>query len=104
MIQTALFGENESNDTGAACSADALNKVDVAHLARLTEQEFLLFPNGATADEVADRLRMLGHDVDGFSIRPRVTELKQRGILVETGTRRKNRKNNMCTVLKHVNL
>ena len=110
MIQTTMFNEEgnptpdaQASGVAAACSAEALGKVDAARLERLTEQEFLLFPDGAIADEIVDRMRMLGFKVDYFSIRPRVSELKARGVLVATGTRRINRRGNTCSVLVHRN-
>jgi predicted ArsR family transcriptional regulator len=41
--------------------------------------------SGLTADEVAARLAL-----SPFSIRPRVTELMHRGLIVDSGLRRKN--------------
>jgi len=102
MTQTCLFGDDDSKDVSAACSAEAHGNVDEDCLERLTEQEFLLFKDGAIADEVADRLRMMGKAVDAFSIRPRVSALKKRGVLLETGTRRPNSKGNNCAVLIHI--
>ena len=109
MTQTELFNEDGSPTPGmtdaqrvsASCSAEALDKVDAARLERLTEQEFLLYPAGATADEIVYRLQLLGLKVDYLSIRPRVSELKARRVLVPTGERRRNRKNNTCSVLIH---
>lgn len=87
--------------TSAACSAAAFDKVDAGRLRRLTEQEALLFPDGFIADEIVYRLQGLGIKVDYFSIRPRVTELKQAGVLVSTGRRRLNKKGNTCAILRH---
>ena len=109
MTQPAMFDEHGaptpetriSGDTAAACSALAREKVDAARLRRLTEQEYLLFPAGATADEIVHRLRGMGLHVDYLSIRPRVSELKAAGVLVPTGSRRLNRKGNTCSVLVH---
>ena len=104
MNQSYLFDgdgtptpEAHASGVAAACSAEAYDKVDVARLRRMTEAEFLLFPTGTIADEVAHRMRQ-----DVLSIRPRVTELKDRGVLVETGERRRNGKGNSCAVLRHV--
>jgi len=99
MIQGDLF--NGSGDPAPACSAAALEKVDATKLERLTEQEFLLFRDGTIGDDIVHRLQLLGLKVDYLSIRPRVSELKKRGILVPTGTRRINRKGNTCAVLRH---
>jgi len=103
MTQTLLFDEDNSDKTSAQCSAEAREKVDAARLERLTEQEFLLFPGGATADEIVHRLQGMGLNVDYLSIRPRVSELKARGVLLTTGALRNNRKGNTCAVLRHVN-
>jgi len=114
MTQPFMFDTNgtptpeaqASGAAAAACSAEAHDKVDAARLRRLTESEFLLFPDGATADEIVYRLQGMGLDVDELSIRPRVSELKspEHGcVLVETGTRRKNAKGNSCAVLIHRN-
>jgi hypothetical protein len=100
MIQGELFSGNEAS---ASCSAEAFGKVDVVRLRQLTETEFLALKDGATADEVAYRLCLVGVKVDEFSIRPRVSELKDAKILVPTGERRKNRKGNSCAVLRHKN-
>lgn len=108
MTQAMMFNDNgtptpeaQASGVAAACSAEAFEKVDANRLRRLTEQEALLFPDGFIADEIVYRLRGLGVNVDYFSIRPRVTELKQAGILVTTGARRMNKRNNTCSVLKH---
>ena len=107
MNQLAMFNEHgtptpeaqASGAVAAACSAEAREKVDAAQLRRRTEAEFLLFPDGTTADEVAYRLKE-----DVLSIRPRVTELKSErfgAVLVETGRRDRNAKGNSCAVLVH---
>lgn len=108
MTQGFMFDESghptpeaQASAVGTACSAEAREKVDDAYLRCLTAQEFKLFSNGATADEIAHRLQLMKPDVDEFSIRPRVTELKTAGILVPTGQRRANRKGNNCAVLMH---
>lgn len=109
MTQPAMFDEHGaptpetriSGDTAAACSAEARGKLDGAYLCRLVEQEYLLFPAGATADEIVYRLRGMGLHVDYLSIRPRVSELKAAGVLVATGSRRLNKKGNTCSVLMH---
>ena len=105
MIQTCLFDDdNQGGSESAACSAEAHGQVDAVKLRRLVEQEYLLYTTGAIADEISDRLRGMGLAVDAFSIRPRVSELRKAGILVETGARRKNRKGNSCAVLIHFSL
>ena len=53
-------------------------------------------PSGMTADEAAVSLR-----VDKLAIRPRFTELKQRGELVYRGRRRKNASGSSQRVLQH---
>jgi len=114
MVQPAIFNDNgtptpEAQASGAVaaeCSAEALDKVDETALRRLVAQEALLFPDGFIADEMAVRLQMLGHDVDAFSVRPRVSQLKTAEfgcVLVETGRRRANAKGNTCAVLVHRN-
>ena len=107
-MQTAMFNQDGTPtrealpaDPSAECSAEALAKVDVDTLERLTEQEYKLSPNGAIADEIVTRLQMMGKTVDYLSIRPRVSKLKADGTLVTTGTRRLNVKGNTCAVLLH---
>jgi hypothetical protein len=111
MTQPVMFDEQgtptpeaQVSGAAAACSAEAFDKVDANRLRRLVEQEYKLFPNGATADEVVYRLQGMGLEVDELSIRPRVTELKSAAhgaVLVETGARRKNAKGNSCAILVH---
>jgi len=104
MILDNLFPFYRPRDPSADCSAEAHDKVDVKRLSRLVEQEYLLFKDGAIADEISGRLQMLGYPVDEFSIRPRVSELKEAGTLVPTGARRENRRGNSCAVLRHSQL
>lgn len=108
MVQAAMFDvqgnatpEAQASGVAAACSAEAHGKVDAARLARLVEQEYLLFPQGAIGDEIVYRLQGMGMNVDYLSIRPRVSELKAAGLLVATGRRRLNKKGNTCSVLVH---
>ena len=113
MTQSNLFNEDGSAspearpaDPSADCSAEALDKVDTARLERLTEQEYLLSPEGAIAEDIVERLRLLGITSRGNlvtigSIRPRQTALKDREILFATGARRKNAAGNSCAVLIH---
>ena len=115
MVQLAMFDESGAptpgalpagQDQSAACSAEALGKVDVTRLERLTEQEYRLFPDGAIAEEIVENLRYRGVEAHGNlvtigSIRPRQTALKKLGILVETGKRRSNDSGNSCAVLVH---
>ncbi len=112
MTQLAMFDEQggptpEAQASGAVaaeCSAEAREKVDETTLLRLVAQEALLFPNGFIPDEMAVRLQMLGYDVDPFSVRPRVSQLKTAefgAVLVEAGRRRPNAKGNSCAVLVH---
>lgn len=110
MTQPVMFDGNgtptpEAQASGAVaaeCSAAAWDKVSVKLLREATEYVYRCAPLGLTADEAVYRLRLLRyHYVDALSIRPRVTELKAAGILVETGKRRKNAKGNSCAVLIH---
>lgn len=112
MVQPAMFNDNgtptpEAQASGAVaaeCSAAAFEKIDAARMRSLVEQEYKLFPAGAIADEIVYRLRGMGMEVDEFSIRPRVSELKSPvygRVLVETGRRRNNGKGNSCAVLVH---
>lgn len=109
MTQLAMFDEQgtptpEASAPGAAaaeCSAEARAKADTARLLQITEREFLLCLEGATADEVVYRLNLEGITVDELAIRPRVSELKAAKVLLPTGERRKNRKGNSCAVLIH---
>lgn len=102
---TPAAASQAAQGAAAECSAEALQTVDVKTLRRLCLEEFERRPGGATADEVckAVRWRFTGAVLpDELSIRPRVTELKKEGILVETSQRRYNRKMHTCTVLVHV--
>lgn len=106
MTQGEMFDTTGAIHPGmaAACSAEALSKVNASRLRQLTEAEFKLFPGGCTADEIVHRLQSMGLDVDVLSIRPRVTELKSEqygAVLVETDERRTNAKGNSCSVLIH---
>lgn len=112
MVQPAMFYGNgtptpeaqASGAVAAACSAEARGKIDEVALCRLVAQEALLYPEGFIADEMAARLQMLGHAVDAFSVRPRVSQLKTAefgAILVDTDQRRHNAKGNSCAVVIH---
>lgn len=83
------------------CSEEAHARVDVARMRELTEQVYLENPDGLTADEAVSKLCAKGHKVDALSIRPRVTELRKRDVLMLTTKRRPNDKGNNCAVLKH---
>jgi hypothetical protein len=93
---------NQDGSASRDCSAEARHKIDTNRLRQMTEAEFKLFPTGAIADEIVYRLQSMGLDVDELSIRPRVTELKLAGVLLETGERRRNAKGNSCSVLMHL--
>lgn len=118
MTQANLFNgdgtptaEARPADPSSECSAEALDKIDAARLERLTEQEYLLFRSGAIAEDIVERLRMMnvesvvgtGKLVTIGSIRPRQTALKDRGILIATGDRRRNANGNSCAILIHKN-
>ena len=109
MNQPDLFNipaaEMQSTQSAAAeCSAEALAKVDAKALRQLCLEEYERRPQGATADEIfqAVRWRVPG-PLDELSIRPRVTGLKNEGLLVLTGEHKINRKGNWCAVLIHRN-
>ncbi len=103
MTQGNLFTYNGRRyDPAPECSAAARERVDANRLRSLTERVYLeVYKGGAIADEVVGCLREMGVEVDYFSIRPRVSELKAAGILVPTGARRLNAKGNTCAVLVH---
>lgn len=108
MTQPDLFEDStppeaQASGVAAACSAEALQKVDVKTLRRLCLEEYERRPFGATADEIckAVRFKFTGVMPDELSIRPRVAELKAEGLLVPTGERRQNKKGNNCAVLIH---
>lgn len=61
----------------------AAESVDAKTLQRLVLNELSKAP--ATADEIADRLR-----IDKLSVRPRCSELKALGKIADTGVRRQN--------------
>ena len=90
-------------DPAAACSADALAKVDVKIIRQYVLEEFERRPTGMTADECCTILKykIPGVTVDELSIRPRVTELKKEGLLIPTSEKHFNKRNNPCTVLVH---
>jgi hypothetical protein len=96
MTQDSLF------DPSPACSQEARENARAAYFEGLVAAEYSLLPAGATADEVAARLRAQGYPVDELSIRPRVSELKAQGVLYATGARRKNSKGNNCAVMAHI--
>ena len=52
-------------------------------------------PEGLTSDEIADEL-----GESPLSVRPRTTELKQDGLIVDTGTRRANRSGRLAAVMR----
>lgn len=54
------------------------------------------YPQGRTADEVAGELRQ-----SILSVRPRVSELKRGGLLIDTGERRKNESGMTATVWRY---
>jgi predicted ArsR family transcriptional regulator len=55
--------------------------------------QFALHPSGATADEIAKDLNL-----SVLSVRPRVSELKRTGKIVQTKSRRKNESGMTATV------
>ena len=58
----------------------------LGRLQRMAEQAiFNAGPAGLTADELAEQL-----ELDRYSIQPRTTELKRKGLVVDSGTRRLN--------------
>lgn len=50
-------------------------------------------PRGLTADELAQRL-----DMDRYSIEPRTSELRRKGLIRDSGRRRKNASGKMAIV------
>ena len=88
-------------DPSAECSAAALEKVDAKKIEALAEAIYAAKDAGHTADEVAALLVARGEAVDALSVRPRVSALKKRRVLIPTGERRTNSKGNTCTVLIH---
>lgn len=50
-------------------------------------------PRGLTADELAQRL-----DMDRYSIEPRTSELRRKGLIRDSGRRRKNARGKMAIV------
>ena len=106
MFQYSVI-KGEIMNMSKICSEEARGKVDAARLRSLTENEYLGCPEGATADEITAMMQARGENVNPFSIRPRVTELKSErygAVLVETGKRRKNERGNSCAVLIHKTL
>ena len=110
MIQPDLFEDGASATPAAAsqaaqgaaadCSAAALQKVDAEYMRRIILEEYKNRPSGATADELLRTIRWrVPGDIDELNIRPRVSELKASGLLVETGDNRKNKRGNSCAVL-----
>ena len=79
-------------------SREALESIDAARLRRLVYREYVMVgPQGLTPDEVAARLHR-----SVLTIRPRCTELRQQGMLVRTGERRKNRSGLKANVLRAI--
>jgi hypothetical protein len=72
--------------------AGAASRLRAAVLAELRR-----WPDGRTADEIADGLRR-----SPLSVRPRVTELKALGRIVPTGERRRNESGMSATVWRAV--
>ncbi|MCA3632092.1 MAG: hypothetical protein INF16_04805 [Methylobacterium sp.] len=71
-------------DTSIA-AAEALEPY-LGRLQRLTEEAIRKAgPKGLTADEVAKRL-----DMDRWSIQPRTSELRRKGLICDSGHRRPN--------------
>lgn len=80
-------------------SAAAAASVDAAAL-RVRVQAVLARLGPLTADEVAEALKPPGMKVEEFrlSIRPRCSELRLAGRIVDTGLRRRNRSGHMAAV------
>ena len=57
--------------------------------------EALRVMGNATADEVADRLGL-----SVLTVRPRITELKRKALIVDTGIRRTNRSGRYAAVMR----
>ena len=106
-MQPSMFDSNgtptpeaQASGVGAACSADALQKVDAEYMRRIILEEYKNRPSGATADELLRTIRWrVPGEINELNIRPRVSELKASGLLVETGDQRKNKRGNSCAVL-----
>lgn len=77
----------------AGTSQEAAASVDAKTLQRLVLTELRKGPG--TPDEIAERLR-----IDKLSIRPRCSELKAQGRVVDTGDRRRNANGKSAAVLK----
>lgn len=78
---------------GSDTSFAAAESVDAKTLQRLVLTELRKGPG--TPDEIAERLR-----IDKLSIRPRCSELKALGRVVDTGDRRRNANGKSAAVLK----
>lgn len=78
---------------GSDTSFAAAESVDAKTLQRLVLTELRKGPG--TPDEVAQRL-----GIDKLSIRPRCSELKALGRVIDTGERRKNSNGKSAAVLK----
>jgi beta-lactamase superfamily II metal-dependent hydrolase len=87
-----LFG---GKDPSKACSKEALDKIDTEKMREKVEAAYYVLPAGATADEIAAEM-----NESILSIRPRVSELKNK-VLWPTGERRRNKNGNSCAVLIH---
>lgn len=78
-------------------AAEAI-KPSATYLRRITLEAFVAAGwSGLTADEAAKRLGL-----SILSIRPRVTELRQRKLLTDTGERRKNESGCSARVLRWI--
>lgn len=66
-------------------SAAALASIDASALERVVLKVLYQFPDGLTVDETCARA-----DYRRYSLQPRFTSLKDRGVIRDTGLRRQN--------------
>ena len=82
------FKASGPSEQAAEAMSSTASKLRAAVLA-----QFVQYPGGATADEIAKDLNL-----SVLSVRPRVSELKRLGEIKQTGGRRKNESGMTATV------
>ena len=87
----------QRTDTSQSAAEHVSRSGRAAILSRKVLEAYHASVFGLTADECADQL---GESI--LSIRPRVTELKFKGLLADTGVRRENASGRSAAVMKAV--
>lgn len=83
---------HRSAETSVAAADALISKLGrLQHMAQSAIRE--AGPHGLTADELAERL-----DMNRWSIQPRTSELKRKGLICDSGKRRRNATGKMAIV------